>query len=93
MHSSRRSIVLALGLSVVTSSVCSTARAERTRDAPRSSETSDDYGYVFSDDVMQAGAFTPDDPRITVVMRARRVTLIRPRTAFVAELLRSVESL
>ncbi|MDP9151211.1 MAG: hypothetical protein M3O36_14885 [Myxococcota bacterium] len=51
------------------------------------------YGYEFSDDVMQAGAFTPEDPRIVVPTHISRVTLIRPRTAFVAELLKSVENL
>jgi hypothetical protein len=52
-----------------------------------------DYGYRFSDDVMQAGVFTPDDPRIVIASHVVRTTLVRPRTAFVAELLKSVECL
>jgi hypothetical protein len=52
-----------------------------------------DYGYVFSDDPMQAGAYTSTDPRIVVARHVVRTQLIRPRRAFVVEMLRSVESL
>jgi hypothetical protein len=92
MQHRRRTIQLALCSSLALVAVSSTVRAETIRGA-RFIDSSDDYGYVFSDDVMQAGAFTPDDPRIVVTTRATRVTLIRPRTAFVAELLKSVENL
>jgi hypothetical protein len=51
----------------------------------------DDYGYIFSDDPLEAGAFTPADPRIVLMTHANRAQLIRPRTAFVVELLKSVE--
>ena len=93
MQHHRRGIRFAVcsGLAIV--AVSSTVRAEKVRQPSHASDSSDDYGYVFSDDVMGAGAFTPDDPRIVVVARTTRVTLIRPRTAFVAELLKSVENL
>jgi hypothetical protein len=52
-----------------------------------------DYGYRFSDDPMQAGVFTPADARLVVAGRVIRTQLIRPRTMFVVEMLRSVESL
>lgn len=52
-----------------------------------------DYGYRFSDDPLQAGVFTPADPRLVVAGRVVRTQLIRPRTMFVVEMLRSVESL
>jgi hypothetical protein len=51
------------------------------------------YGYVFSDDPLQAGAFSGSDARIVVARSVVRAQLIRPRRAFVVELLRSVEVL
>jgi hypothetical protein len=53
----------------------------------------DAYQYVFTDDPLNAGLFGQDDARLVIFPRARRVTLIRPRTAFVAEMLKSVEAL
>ena len=51
------------------------------------------YGYSFDDDPLNAGGFGPNDAVIRVRPRAARTTLIRPRTSFVPELLRSVENL
>jgi hypothetical protein len=93
MHRPRHSLRFAActGLAAWAASV--TARADTPTRSAQPSDSSVDYGYVFSDDVMRAGAFTPSDPRIVVVGRATRVTLIRPRTAFVMELRKSVENL
>jgi hypothetical protein len=63
---------------------------------PRSSKpppASDDYGYIFEDDVMQAGVIGPSEPRIAIVIHGARTQLIRPRMAFVHELLKTVENL
>lgn len=54
---------------------------------------SDDYGYSFSDDPLSAGGFGPNDARIQVRPGPVRTTLIRPRTSFVPEMLKSVENL
>jgi hypothetical protein len=51
------------------------------------------YGYIFDDDVMQAGVMKPSDPRIAIVIHGTRQQLIRPRTAFVHELLKTIENL
>jgi hypothetical protein len=51
------------------------------------------YGYEFDDDPLSAGGFGPNDATIRVRPRAARTTLIRPRTSFVPEMLKSVESL
>jgi hypothetical protein len=51
------------------------------------------YGYEFEDDPLNAGGFGPNDATIRVRPRAARTTLIRPRTSFVPELLKSVENL
>src|SRR6476659_5176475 len=51
------------------------------------------YGYSFDDDPLSAGGFGPNDATIRVRPRAARTTLIRPRTSFVPEMLKSVESL
>jgi len=50
------------------------------------------YGYDFSDDPLAAGGFGPNDVAIRVRTGAVRATLIRPRTSFVSEMLKSVEN-
>jgi len=51
------------------------------------------YGYEFSDDPLSAGGFGPNDATIRVRPGPVRQTLIRPRTSFVPEMLKSVENL
>lgn len=51
------------------------------------------YGYEFSDDPLAAGGFGPSDATIRVRPGPVRTTLIRPRTSFVPEMLKSVENL
>jgi hypothetical protein len=51
------------------------------------------YGYEFSDDPLNAGGFGPNDATIRVRPGPVRTTLIRPRTSFVPEMLKSVENL
>jgi hypothetical protein len=53
----------------------------------------DGYGYEFDDDPLNAGGFGPNDSTIRVRPRAARTTLIRPRTSFVPEMLKSVENI
>ena len=53
----------------------------------------DSYGYEFSDDPLAAGGFGPNDATIRVRPGPVRTTLIRPRTSFVPEMLKSVENL
>ncbi len=53
----------------------------------------DGYGYSFTDDPLAAGGFGPNDANIRVRVSAARVTLIRPRTSFVTEMLKSVENI
>jgi len=54
---------------------------------------SSDYGYKFSDDPLSAGGFGPADATIRVRPGPVRTTLIRPRTSFVPEMLKSVENI
>ena len=56
-------------------------------------ESGDGYGYEFDDDPLNAGGFGPNDATIKVRARAARTTLIRPRTSFVPEMLKSVENI
>ena len=58
-----------------------------------SEDTDEGYGYTFDDDPLAAGGFGPNDATIRVRARAARTTLIRPRTSFVPEMLKSVENL
>lgn len=54
---------------------------------------SGDYGYKFDDDPLAAGGFGPSDATIRVRPGPVRTTLIRPRTSFVPEMLKSVENI
>ncbi|MCC6647031.1 MAG: hypothetical protein IT374_15840 [Polyangiaceae bacterium] len=72
--------------------VSSVASAQKKADA-KSSKEADGYGYEFSDDPLSAGGFGPNDATIRVRPGAVRTTLIRPRTSFVPEMLKSVENL
>lgn len=57
------------------------------------SDTKEGYGYNFTDDPLSAGGFGPNDATIRVRPGPVRTTLIRPRTSFVPEMLKSVENL
>ncbi|MEN9579284.1 MAG: hypothetical protein RJA70_2293 [Pseudomonadota bacterium] len=61
--------------------------------APSAFAQDEGYGYEFDDDPINAGGFGPNDATIRVRPRAARTTLIRPRTSFVPEMLKSVENL
>ena len=63
------------------------------QDKPKAKDGADGYGYEFSDDPLSAGGFSPNDARIQVRPGPVRTTLIRPRTSFVPEMLKSVENL
>lgn len=62
------------------------------QDAPAAA-ASESYGYEFDDDPLNAGGFGPSDATIRVRPRPVRTTLIRPRTSFVPEMLKSVENI
>jgi hypothetical protein len=59
----------------------------------RASSGQGDYGYKFEDDPLSAGGFGPADATIRVRPGPVRTTLIRPRTSFVPEMLKSVENI
>jgi hypothetical protein len=61
--------------------------------SPGTSTGSGDYGYKFEDDPLSAGGFGPADATIRVRPGPVRTTLIRPRTSFVPEMLKSVENI
>ena len=69
--------------------VVSVASAQDTK----ASDSKDGYGYEFKDDPLSAGGFGPNDATIRVRPGPVRTTLIRPRTSFVPEMLKSVENL
>jgi hypothetical protein len=83
-------VVLALGVGMALSLTTMVASAQT---AIQESKTDDGYGYSFDDDPLNAGGFGPNDATIRVRARAARTTLIRPRTSFVPEMLKSVENL
>jgi hypothetical protein len=57
----------------------------------RETKAEDGYGYNFADDPLNAGGFGANDAMIKVRPPPARITLIRPRTSFVPEMLKSVE--
>lgn len=81
-----RKLVLSLAVGVMALMVTSSALAQ-------ADEKKDGYGYTFEDDPLNAGGFGPNDATIKVRPRAARTTLIRPRTSFVQEMLKSVENI
>ncbi|MES1187235.1 MAG: hypothetical protein ABUL60_25690 [Myxococcales bacterium] len=59
-----------------------------------SAQTKDtDYSYHFEDDLMVGDTFASPPPPIIVRRTSPRIMFLRPRANFVAELLKSVESL
>jgi hypothetical protein len=71
----------------------SLAFAQATKPAAAGAGKDSGYGYEFSDDPLNAGGFGPNDATIRVRPGPVRTTLIRPRTSFVPEMLKSVENL
>jgi hypothetical protein len=82
--------ILAVGCTLVAANAFAQAAA-----APKAAggDKGDGYGYEFSDDPLSAGGFGPNDATIRVRPGPVRTTLIRPRTSFVPEMLKSVENL
>ena len=88
--SGRRFLVSAVALgALMAASLMTTAASAQIQEQ----KTDDGYGYSFDDDPLNAGGFGPNDATIRVRARAARTTLIRPRTSFVPEMLKSVENL
>ena len=85
-----RVVAVAAGLSVFLMASASFAQAAKETAGGGGDEG---YGYQFEDDPLAAGGFGPNDATIKVRPKAARTTLIRPRTTFVPEMLKSVENI
>jgi hypothetical protein len=88
--------LLVLPAAVALLSIASPSRAQDAAGgagASSQSGASGDYGYKFEDDPLAAGGFGPSDATIRVRPGPVRTTLIRPRTSFVPEMLKSVENI
>jgi hypothetical protein len=89
--------LLVLPAAVALLSITSPSRAQDAAGgagaAGAQSGASGDYGYKFEDDPLAAGGFGPSDATIRVRPGPVRTTLIRPRTSFVPEMLKSVENI
>ncbi len=83
---------LALGALVVTSNAYAQGKAPVATSTGGGGKD-EGYAYSFTDDPLSAGGFGPNDATIRVRPNAVRNTLIRPRTSFVPEMLKSVENL
>jgi len=89
MKKSTRKVFLSAMIIGVGALLSSTASAQDVK----ASDSDGGYGYEFSDDPLNAGGFGPNDATIRVRPGPVRTTLIRPRTSFVNEMLKSVENL
>jgi len=87
--STRISAAIAAGICVMLAAPLAFAQT-KTSDSGKKDQG---YGYEFSDDPLNAGGFGPNDATIRVRPGPIRTTLIRPRTSFVPEMLKSVENL
>ncbi len=83
--------MLAIGLGLTALLAGGAARAQGAD--VKSMETDGGYGYAFEDDPLTAGAGGPAGALITVRPPTAQATLIRPRTSFVPEMLKSVEKI
>ena len=84
---------IALGVLLVSASSFAQAPAAGAAGGKPAGGKDEGYGYEFSDDPLSAGGFGPNDATIRVRPGPVRTTLIRPRTSFVPEMLKSVENL
>ncbi len=88
------SLFAAVAVLVISTSAVAQDKAAPGAGAPKAAGGKEDsYGYEFSDDPLSAGGFGPNDATIRVRPGPVRTTLIRPRTSFVPEMLKSVENL
>jgi hypothetical protein len=85
----------ALGLTAWLLASVAFAQSEGVKETPGGAEagSAEGYGYEFDDDPLSAGGFGPSDATIKVRPKAARTTLIRPRTHFIPEMLKSVENI
>lgn len=81
-----KKILTAMAMCLGLCAVAETAHADPTK-------KDDSYGYQFNDDVLNADSKIANDVRIMVRPRGARERLLRPRTHFVTEMLKSVENM
>src|ERR1700682_2585870 len=84
---------MAMGMLLSTAQAFAQGAAPAAGAKPTAGGKEEGYGYEFSDDPLSAGGFGPNDATIRVRPGPVRTTLIRPRTSFVPELLKSVENI
>ena len=95
MTTTKRVVVAmaALGVLLVSSVASAQAPGGAKKAGAKEDKDAQGYGYTFDDDPLAAGGFGPGDATIRVRPKGVRTTLIRPRTSFVVEMLKSVENL
>jgi len=90
-------IRMTLAAAVVTTLTASAFAQDRTgsrdRGTAREATSGNDVSYEFLDDPLAAGNLGPSGGGIIVRNRHMRTLLIRPRTQFITEMLKSVENL
>jgi len=92
MHSANKWLLSGL-VAATLLMLSASSRAQDAAPAAAGAGAGGDYGYKFEDDPLSAGGFGPSDATIRVRPGPVRTTLIRPRTSFVPEMLKSVENI
>jgi len=85
--------ITALLFAALTLSVAVTASADPTTTTYVEKNGTSGQDITFKDDPMTAGGIDPKGVVITVRPSAVRMMLLRPRTQFISEMLKSVENL
>jgi hypothetical protein len=83
---------IALSLAAI-ATVSSAAESAFAQDVPAAIGKDSNYGYIFGDDPLGAGGVNPMNSNIIARKGPIRSTLIRPRTSFVPEMIKSVENM
>ncbi len=86
----RRACALGAGGLIV---LCSSLALADESSTYKETQSGQDQNITFKDDPLAAGGFGPHDVILHVPPTPKRVTLLRPRTQFIPELLKTVESL
>lgn len=88
----KRVVMLLVGLAVMTTAGLASAQRAGAGKKAEAKQSNDDF-YEFKDDSLTAGGLGPSDATIRLRPGVVRSTLIRPRTSFVPEMLKTVENI
>jgi len=93
MQSFVRKALCGLMVTSILATVASSALADPPANTYVEQKSTDGQNVVFKDDPLAAGGFGSGDVMLKMRPTAVRMLLVRPRTQFVSEMLKSVENM